>query len=710
MSVAPIQPMVSGMHDLSGSGAILLVLSAFLLQFVSPSARAEPANSPEPGDSRGPVDYQAEVKPLLRARCYACHGALKQEGGLRLDTAASARQGGDSGPAVEAGSSGDSLLVARVSAQDEAERMPPEGKPLDAAQIALLRRWIDQGAGGPADEQPEEDPRAHWAFQRPVRPQVPLAGAASENPIDALLDAGRQRRNLRPVGEIDRRLLLRRVYLDLVGLPPSQDQMQAFLDDTRPDAWQRVVEQLLASPHYGERWGRHWMDVWRYTDWYGLGEQLRYSQKHIWHWRDWIVESLNEDRGYDQMVREMLAADELAPTDQDALRATGFLARNYFLFNRTTWLDDTIEHTSKAFLGLTMNCTKCHDHKYDPLSQREYYQLRAVFEPYQVRLDQLPGETDLERDGLPRVFDADLQAPTYLHVRGDDKQPDTSQALEPAVPGVLAFEPLQVQPVELPPEAHQPALREYVLRDALRLAERELAVADEEVARAQERVEEARRRAALLAAQPETGSEPASPADDGELLWEDTFAEPKPGLWETGPGMWSYADGKLRQQQTGAERAWLRSRGEHPPDFEARFEFRILGGQQWKSVGLCFDVVDGREKLIYLSGVNPGSKVQVSYRVDGQQVYPPVAKQDRAVELERNYVLRIAVRGTLVNVSVDGEHALAYELPVRREPGRLELIAFDAATEWRRLEVRRLPAGAKLVAAPAPAAGDQTAK
>lgn len=174
------------------------------------------------------------------------------------------------------------------------------------------------------------------------------------------------------------------------------------------------------------------MDVWRYTDWYGLGKQLRYSQKHIWHWRDWIVESLNADKGYDRMILEMLAADELAPTDRDSLRATGFLARNYFLFNRTTWLDNTIEHTSKAFLGLTMNCTKCHDHKYDPLTQVDYYRMRAFFEPYQVRLDAAPGETDLEKDGLARVYDAHPQAPTYLFIHGDANGRTRAEAFRPA--------------------------------------------------------------------------------------------------------------------------------------------------------------------------------------------------------------------------------------------------------------------------------------
>jgi hypothetical protein len=142
-----------------------------------------------------------------------------------------------------------------------------------------------------------------------------------------------------------------------------------FLKDTSMPARQRVVDHLLGTPQYGERWARHFMDIWRYCDWYGLGAQLRHSQKHIWHWRDWIVESLNTDKGYDQMIVQMLAADELAPEDRDNLRATGFLARSYYLFNRTTWLDETIEHTCRAFLGLTMQCVKCHDHKYDPIEQ-----------------------------------------------------------------------------------------------------------------------------------------------------------------------------------------------------------------------------------------------------------------------------------------------------------------------------------------------------
>ncbi|MCH7780659.1 MAG: DUF1549 domain-containing protein, partial [Acidobacteria bacterium] len=142
------------------------------------------------------------------------------------------------------------------------------------------------------------------------------------------------------------------------------------------------VDRLLGSPHYGERWGRHWMDVWRYSDWYGYRKELRNSARHIWRWRDWIIESLNDDAPYDQMLRDMLAADEIAPGDADRLRATGFLARNYYKFNRNTWLDATIEHTGKAFLGLTLNCARCHDHMYDPIAQSDYYRFRAIFEPH----------------------------------------------------------------------------------------------------------------------------------------------------------------------------------------------------------------------------------------------------------------------------------------------------------------------------------------
>ncbi|MCI0459408.1 MAG: PSD1 and planctomycete cytochrome C domain-containing protein [Gemmataceae bacterium] len=420
------------------------------------------------------VDYLRQIKPILAEKCFTCHGALQQKGSLRLDTVKQMLEGGDHGPVIVAKQAEKSQLIDRVLGRGKARRMPPasEGEPLGAAQVALLKRWIDQGASGPADEKPEPDPRDHWAFRAPVRPPVPaVKGGPFRNPIDSFLAAERDKRGLTVQRAADRRVLLRRVYLDLIGLPPTRQEQEAFLADRAPDAYEKVVDRLLTSPQHGERWGRHWMDIWRYSDWWGLGQEVRNSQKHIWHWRDWIVESVNADKGYDQMVREMLAADELYPNDLDRLRATGFLARHYFLFNRTTWLDETIEHTSKAFLGLTMGCTKCHDHKYDPFAHADYYRFRAFFEPYQIRTEQVPGEADYAKDGIPRAYDANLDAPTYLHVRGDDRNPVKNRPLPPALPKLLTWADLQIRPVALPAEAHSPGLRPHVLENYRRAEE-----------------------------------------------------------------------------------------------------------------------------------------------------------------------------------------------------------------------------------------------
>jgi multidrug efflux pump subunit AcrA (membrane-fusion protein) len=434
------------------------------------------------------VDYVHEIKPLLAARCYACHGGLQQKGGLRVDTAKSLRAGGNHGPALVPGQSGDSLMIAHVTASKGKRRMPlpSEGEPLSVQQVELLRVWIDRGAKAPDDEQPEPDPREHWAFRPPVRPAVPQVQDAARvrNPIDAFLEAERAKRSLIAQPPADKRLLLRRVYLDLIGLPPTRDEQEVFLADPSADAYEKVVERLLQSPQYGERWARHWMDVWRYSDWWGLGAEVRNSQKHIWHWRDWIVESLNVDRGYDQMVREMLAADELYPNDLDCLRATGYLARQYFLFNRNSWLEETIEHTAKAFLGLTMNCARCHDHKYDPISSNDYYRFRAFFEPYQLRLEQVPGEPDFARDGIPRAFDCNLDAPTYKFVRGDEKQPIKDHPLPPGLPPLLTGADLEISPLTLPLEGHMPGLRPYVFADHLQLADAKVKAARETLAKA----------------------------------------------------------------------------------------------------------------------------------------------------------------------------------------------------------------------------------
>jgi hypothetical protein len=652
-----------------------------------------------------PPDYLREIRPILKERCFACHGGLKQEGSLRVDTAAAVRAGGDSGAAVEIGKAAESLLIVRVSASDEEDRMPPEGQPLTAEEIAKLTAWINGGAKAPVGEEPEPDPRKHWAFQLPQRSEVPRVGDPlwQQNPIDVFLAAERKRLGLRPVAPVEKSLLLRRVYLDLIGLPPTRAQQQAFLKDKRTDAYLRVVDQLLASPHYGERWGRHWMDVWRYSDSYGLGKQLRYSQKHIWHWRDWIIESLNDDKGYDRMVIEMLSADEIAPTDHDTLRATGFLARNYFLFNRTTWLDNTIEHTSKAFLGLTINCTKCHDHKYDPISQKDYYRMRAIFEPHQVRLDPTPGITDLEKNGLPRVFDGHPDAPTYLHVRGNDRDPDKSEVIVPGVPPVLGNEHFQVSAITLPAEAHSPALQSFVLQDQLAATEEAIQTARDTVTKAKLQLTIAEKAAAKPQQKPKH-STPAKPdeaaealLDGAKLIVEDDFAKANSEVWKIGDGKWEYEGGGLRQSQVGLSRAFIQLQKSPPVNFQAKIKVKITGGQRWHSVGLSFDVAEGREKLVYISAVNPGSKAQVSYKTGVAHVYPPNASQNRPVVANQVYEIGLKVRDSLVNLSVNGKHAVAYQLPVPREPGQLQLITFDAAVEFHKFELRELSKGAKLV-------------
>lgn len=409
------------------------------------------------------VDYLRDIKPVFKERCQSCHGALKQQAGLRLDTAARLLAGGKDGVVVVPGKPDASRLIDRLTTSDVHERMPLEAAPLQPQQIAAIREWILAGAPVPPDEKGEEDPLEHWSFRRIERPPMPEIGEVA-HPVDRFLVAKHREKKLRTAPEAERTLLLRRLYLDLMGLPPTAEQ----LSDER--AYEDIVDELLASPHHGERWARHWMDVWRYSDWYGLGDQLRNSQKHLWHWRDWIVESLNEDKGYDRMIEEMIAADELAPGDAYAVRATGFLARNYYLFNRTTWLDDTLEHTGKAFLGLTLNCAKCHDHKYDPIEMVDYYNLRAVFEPHQVRLDPVPGVIDFEKNGIPRVFDDHPDAETFLHVRGDPANPDKTIKITPAVPAVFAAFAPPLEPVALPLGEWAPATRKTFQEDHLAAA------------------------------------------------------------------------------------------------------------------------------------------------------------------------------------------------------------------------------------------------
>jgi mono/diheme cytochrome c family protein len=445
--------------------------------------RIESAASPD----EQKVDYVQEVRPLFMRRCARCHGAVKKEAGLRLDAGQLIRKGNDEGPVVTPGQAAKSRLLARITASDDS-RMPPEGDRLSANEIDTLRRWIAQGAHSPADEYIPQDPAHHWAFQIPRRPAVPRVPHAA-NPIDAFLSARQRTQDCEAVGPAPRNVWLRRVFLDLTGVPPSSEELRAFLADASPLAREQLIDRLLASPEYGERWGRHWMDVWRYSDWYGFGAELRNSARHIWHWRDWIVESLNADKPYDEMIVEMLAADEIDPTNSDKLRATGFLARNYYLFNRNVWLDATVEHTAKAFLGVTLNCARCHDHVYDPIEQADYYRFRAIFEPYKVRIDTVPGQLNEKIDGISRVFDADLTTPTFLFTRGNDKTPEKEHPLSAAVPASLHGGKWEVRHVDLPFAAVYPGLRPFVQHDALAAAQAECQTAEQQSANAKRQLQ-----------------------------------------------------------------------------------------------------------------------------------------------------------------------------------------------------------------------------
>ncbi|MBX9790389.1 MAG: PSD1 and planctomycete cytochrome C domain-containing protein [Pirellulales bacterium] len=334
------------------------------------------------------ADFDRHVRPILASRCYECHGESAQEGGLRLDDAAGILKGGESGePVFVRGSSADSLLIKRLTLADPKDRMPLDAEPLSSEQIALLTAWIDAGGKIPGDDKAAAALKLttdHWSFQPLKRPAVPMSGNGFVcNPIDEFVLAKLRERNLAPSEPADRRTLIRRLYLVAHGLPPTPDEVQAFVDDSRPDAFARLVNRVLDSPRYGERWARHWMDVVRYADTNGF--ETNRQRKTAWVYRDWIIASLNADKPYDQFIREQLAGDA---SGADA--ATGFLVAgaydvvkapdiNLTLAQRQDELADMVNTTGTAFMGLTMGCARCHNHKFDPILQRDYYAMQAVF-------------------------------------------------------------------------------------------------------------------------------------------------------------------------------------------------------------------------------------------------------------------------------------------------------------------------------------------
>jgi len=344
---------------------------------------------------------------------------------------------------------------------------------------ALMQGMMSVATAAEPNPANRPDPGSHWSF-RPVHPPaVPSATSSwGRNPVDAFLSDRHRNLGLRPVEPASPNVLLRRLYIDLVGVPPTTAELQDFVSDPSEERYVEVVERLLASPRHGERWGRHWMDVWRYSDWAGHGAEVRESQPHIWRWRDWIVESVNTDKPYDQMIVEMLAADELAPLDSGSLRATGFLVRNWFRYNRNVWIEATVEHTAKAFLGLTVNCARCHEHKSDPISQMDFYRMRAFFEPYDIRTVSMTEGGDPNANSLVQAFDGRLADPTFVFTRGDEARPETNQPVNPQILEFLMARPAEIREVTMPLESFYPALTEKALKSALALSDAAVSTAE----------------------------------------------------------------------------------------------------------------------------------------------------------------------------------------------------------------------------------------
>lgn len=359
-------------------------------------------------------DFDADIRPIFHERCYACHGEALAQAGLRLDDREAARKGGASGAVIAAGDAAASLLIQRVTAEQTFRRMPPAGPPLSADEIATLRAWIDAGADWPeATARPTAAQRlSHWSFQPVALPELPtVAGAAwVENAIDRFVLARLEAAGVAPSDQADRATLLRRVSFDLTGLPPTPEEVDAFVADTQPGAYDRVVDRLLASPHYGERQAIGWLDAARYAD--SDGYERDPLRPHAWRWRQWVIEALNADMPFDQFTIEQIAGDLLPNATLEQRVATGFLRNG--IQNREAGVMagekrfeevlDRISTVGTVWLGLTVGCAQCHDHKFDPLSQKEFYSLYAFLDNAVERDIEapLPGERGTLLRAYPR--------------------------------------------------------------------------------------------------------------------------------------------------------------------------------------------------------------------------------------------------------------------------------------------------------------------
>ncbi len=338
--------------------------------------------------SAQPVSFQKDISPILSARCVACHQAQNGGGGLSLHQHAALVKGGNSGTAILAGKPDESLLIREISGPTP--KMPKFGAPLTPEQVALIRKWVEEGAkddsGGAAEE-------VWWSLRPLQKPEVPkLSSAWGRTPIDAFIFKKLKKNQLVPSPEADRRTLIRRVYFDLHGLAPDPTEVEHFIHDPSPDAYEKMVNRLLASPRYGERWARHWLDVIHYGDSHGYDKDK--PRLNAWPYRDYVIKAFNEDKPYQQFIREQIAGDILYPDNPNAFVATGFIAAGPWDFvghqelkegstdkelTRVLDRDDMVAQTISTFTSMTAHCARCHDHKFDPISQKDYYNLQAVF-------------------------------------------------------------------------------------------------------------------------------------------------------------------------------------------------------------------------------------------------------------------------------------------------------------------------------------------
>jgi hypothetical protein len=438
-----------------------------------------------PPPSRDKVDFRRDVYPILKRHCFACHKGETPSSGHRLDVRAELLGETNGKPLVKPNNSAESLLIHLVAGADPKKIMPARGERLTDAQIGILRAWIDQGlAWDEALLPPPEVKSAHWAFRAVHRPEVPVVKNKNwvRNPIDAFLAAAHEAKGLTPAPEASRRVLLRRLALDLTGLPPTAEEIEAFEADRSDGAYEKQVDRLLKSPAHGERWARHWLDLARWAE--SEGYESDHPRPFAWRYRDYVVRCFNEDRSYDRFLREQIAGDELLPYRDENLIATGFLASGRLSSNeedrarqRNDVLVDIVNATGSTVLGLTLNCAQCHSHKFDPISARDYYRFQGFF------VSGMPGNLALKDPQLWKKYEA-VKPPEYDAARKLMQTLFDGAKARLVAEARSALTPAQRKILDTPPEKRSAAEEEIARQASLKLeismARTESAIAPED--------------------------------------------------------------------------------------------------------------------------------------------------------------------------------------------------------------------------------------